>query len=203
MRRSRFDRLGGLFKRHGHRVYPRWVRDVYGIFIASLRRGARVLDLGGGTGLLATWARQSRCDLELWVVDPSDGMLAHVNEGIRTVRARAEELPFEDSYFDAVVVGEALHHFAQPYRALDEITRVLRLFGRVWLYDYDPRPVAGKVVRILERLWGEPGNFLPPDTLRRAFLERGYRASYDLEGFRYVLVAELREKASGKSSPKE
>jgi len=198
---SRFDRLGGLFKRHGHRVYPRWARDLFSIFVVRLPRGARLLDLGGGTGLLAGWAKKHRPDLELWVADPSDGMLTHVDDGIRTVRARAEALPFEDGYFHAVAIGEALHHFDDVGRALDEVSRVLELYGTVWVYDYDPRPLAGKVVRLLERIWGEPANFIPPDRLRQMFVERGYMTGIQAEGFRYVLVAELREKASGKSSP--
>ncbi len=199
---SRFDRLGPLFKRHGHRVYPRWAKDLFSLFIARLARGSRVLDLGGGTGLLAGWAKEQRPDLEVWVADPSDGMLAQVPRGIRAVRARAEALPFEDGYFHAVAVGEALHHFDDLDRALDEISRVLVLYGTVWIYDYDPRPLAGRLVRLFERLWGEPANFVPPDRLRRIFIERGYMTGLQAEGFRYVLVAELREKASGRSSPR-
>ncbi len=198
---SRFDRLGGFFQRYGHRLYPRWVRRSFHAFVTRLPGGARVLDLGGGTGLLASWARSWRPDLELWVADPSEGMLAYVEEGVRAVRARAEALPFEDGYFHAVAIGEALHHFEDVGRALDEVARVLGPPGRVWIYDYDPRPLPGRVVRFLERLWGEPANFLPADHLQKMLEQRGFRSHPQQRGFRYVLVAEFKEKASGRSSP--
>jgi len=198
---SRFDRLGGLFKRHGHRVYPGWVRDLFSLFVLRLSRGARLLDLGGGTGLLASWAQKHRPDLELWVADPSEGMLAYVEDGVHAVQARAEALPFEDGYFHAVAIGEALHHFQDVGRALDEVARVLGPSGKVWVYDYDPRPLPGRMVRFLERLWGEPASFLPPDRLQAMLEERGFRSHLQQRGFRYVLVAEFKEKASGRSSP--
>ena len=38
----------------------------------------------------------------------------------------AENIPFPDSQFDGVVTRLAVHHFADPKRALDEMFRVLR-----------------------------------------------------------------------------
>jgi len=198
---SRFDRLGRLFERHGHRVYPGWARDSLVAFARELPPGARVLDLGGGTGLLAGWMREARPDLRLTVADASRGMLARVPEGIRAVYARAEALPFPDAAFDAVVLGEALHHFADPEAALSELARVLAPGGRLWVYDFDPRPLGGRVLRLLERLWGEPGAFYPPEVLVRRLAERGIEARAEPRGFRYVVFGERRENASGSSSP--
>ena len=201
MSSSRFDRLGPFFKRHGHRVYPRWVRASLDRFVEALPAGAFVLDLGGGTGLLAGWAKAKRRDLQVLVADPSRGMLAEVPEGIPTVLARAEALPFEDHAFDAVLLGEALHHFEDPERALDEVARVLRPGGRLWVFDYSPETLVGRAIRFLERLWGEPGNFLSPSRLAEGLRQRGFEPRFTLRWFRYVLVAEFKEKASGKSSP--
>jgi SAM-dependent methyltransferase len=47
----------------------------------------------------------------------------------------AENLPFEDAQFDGVVTRLAVHHFADPQRALNEMFRVLRRGGVAVVVD--------------------------------------------------------------------
>jgi ubiquinone/menaquinone biosynthesis C-methylase UbiE len=47
----------------------------------------------------------------------------------------AENLPFEETQFDGVVTRLAIHHFAHPRRALDEMFRVLRPGGIAVIVD--------------------------------------------------------------------
>ncbi len=47
----------------------------------------------------------------------------------------AERLPFADGEFDGVVTRLAVHHFADPQRALDEMFRVLRRGGTAVIVD--------------------------------------------------------------------
>jgi ubiquinone/menaquinone biosynthesis C-methylase UbiE len=47
----------------------------------------------------------------------------------------AENLPFEDAQFDGVVTRLAVHHFADPQRALNEMFRVLRPGGAAVIVD--------------------------------------------------------------------
>ena len=49
------------------------------------------------------------------------------------VRGDATALPFRDASFDAVCCFAALHLFADPFAALDEMRRVLRPGGRIAL----------------------------------------------------------------------
>jgi ubiquinone/menaquinone biosynthesis C-methylase UbiE len=58
--------------------------------------------------------------------------------GLRNVTFKsgdAEKLPFADAAFDGVVTRLAIHHFAQPQRALDEMFRVLRPGGSAVIVD--------------------------------------------------------------------
>jgi ubiquinone/menaquinone biosynthesis C-methylase UbiE len=50
------------------------------------------------------------------------------------VRGDAQDLPFRDHSFDAVCCFAALHLFADPFKALDSITRVLTPGGRVAIF---------------------------------------------------------------------
>jgi ubiquinone/menaquinone biosynthesis C-methylase UbiE len=98
------------------------------------RAGARrVLDVGCGTGILAT--RISR-ELQPGVVygcDPSPGMLEQALERSRDVdwlQANAERIPLGDGALDAVVTTEAFQFFDQP-AALTEFRRLLEPGGIV------------------------------------------------------------------------
>jgi ubiquinone/menaquinone biosynthesis C-methylase UbiE len=58
--------------------------------------------------------------------------------GLHNVEFRqgdAEDLPFGDAQFDGVVTRLAIHHFAHPRRALEEMFRVLRPGGTAVIVD--------------------------------------------------------------------
>jgi SAM-dependent methyltransferase len=82
--------------------------------------GRSLLDVGGGTGNYAE-ALQAE-DWEVVVVDRAPEMLGD-----------AEELPFADASFDAVMLVSMLHHVDRPTVALAEARRVLRHGGRLAL----------------------------------------------------------------------
>lgn len=99
---------------------------------AGVTSGSRVLDVGTGTGVAAAVAADRGAIVT--GVDFSDAMLAVARREVpRAVfrSASADELPFEDGAFDAVVANGVLHHLARPGRALSEAFRVLRPGGRI------------------------------------------------------------------------
>ncbi len=49
--------------------------------------------------------------------------------------APAEDMPFSNEYFDIIVCTNALHHFPQRVRALDEMHRVLKPGGELYLLE--------------------------------------------------------------------
>ncbi|MEU5830366.1 class I SAM-dependent methyltransferase [Micromonospora tulbaghiae] len=87
--------------------------------------GARVLDLGAGTGkLTATLAEVSG---DVTAVEPDRAMLAELRRTLPDVRAlsgSAEAIPVPDASVDAVVAGNAMHWFDMAV-AGPEIARVL------------------------------------------------------------------------------
>lgn len=100
--------------------------------------GAKVLDVGCGSGRFWRDATAWPADLTVTLADLSPGML---DEAIATVRAVGRwqavsgqladvcALPFADDAFDVVLAMHMLYHASDPDVAVGEIARVLRPGG--------------------------------------------------------------------------
>lgn len=89
----------------------------------------RVLEVGGGQGELAEHM-QRELGADLAFLDLSPGMVELARaRGIDARVGDAQELPFADGSFDAVVAAWMLYHVPDLDRALAEIARVLRPGG--------------------------------------------------------------------------
>ena len=104
---------------------------------AGLATGARVLDVGIGTGLVAREALHLiGSEGQLVGVDPSPGMMAQVRlPGVELLQGRAESLPRPDASCDFLSMGYALRHLPDVHAAFAEFHRVLRPGGRLVILE--------------------------------------------------------------------
>lgn len=93
----------------------------------TVTKGARVLELGSGTGENSQPLIDLNC--ELYMLDISEKSLefAKTKWGTKVtcINANIEELPFPDSFFD-FVVGAGCLSYGDPKKVDSEIFRVLR-----------------------------------------------------------------------------
>jgi SAM-dependent methyltransferase len=93
---------------------------------AGVAAGTRVLDVGTGPGYAAERATGRRAVAT--GVDIADEVVALArrrHRGIRFVRGDAEDLPFPERSFDALVSNFAIDHLPRPERAIREFARVV------------------------------------------------------------------------------
>jgi SAM-dependent methyltransferase len=106
---------------------------------ASVATNARVLDVATGPGVLASRAAR-RGASRVVGVDLAPRMVAMAAAqypGLHFHQGDAENLPFPDQSFDAVVSNFGIGHFPRPERAVREFARVLAPHGVVALSWWD------------------------------------------------------------------
>ena len=98
---------------------------------AALADAGSVLNVGAGSGSYEPGHRR------VVAVEPSSVMLAQrPRSAAPAVQARAEELPFANATFDAVMGVLTVHHWTDQLRGLRECIRVAR--ERVVMLTFDP-----------------------------------------------------------------
>ncbi|MBN8540592.1 MAG: class I SAM-dependent methyltransferase [Deltaproteobacteria bacterium] len=120
------------------------------------RRKPKVLDLAAGTGKFTNLVNEPAA-WDLFAVEPVIEMRERLIEKLPSVIAfpgTAEQIPFDDNFFDVVTVAQAFHWFNYE-QAVREIARVLRPGGRlilIWnLRDESGASWVSRLSKILDR----------------------------------------------------
>src|SRR3954471_8904824 len=126
----------------------------------DVRSGQKVLDVAAGNGNVALAAARRWCDVV--ATDYVPALLDRARERAAADRlniafreADAEDLPFADGSFDAVVSTFGVMFTPDQDRAAAELVRVCRSGGKIGLANWTPDGFIGQVFKII-------GKHLPP-----------------------------------------
>jgi ubiquinone/menaquinone biosynthesis C-methylase UbiE len=129
--------------------------------IAGLPVKGRLLDIGGGTGRVASALRDD-VD-EVVIADVSMGMLKQTHRStLRPVCSHSESLPFSDNFFERVIMVDALHHVIDQPTSTREMLRVLKPGGRIIIEEPDINTFTVKLIAMAEKLLLMRSHFLSP-----------------------------------------
>ena len=107
-------------------TYQHVLMDRYKLIYDWLPQGCtRVLDIGCGNGNFTQWLTHKASVVV--GLDHNDRQVSEAVsfKGLNGVAASAEDLPFADSTFDAVILSDVLEHVDSAQKALHEAIRVL------------------------------------------------------------------------------
>jgi predicted protein tyrosine phosphatase/ubiquinone/menaquinone biosynthesis C-methylase UbiE len=103
-----------------------------------------VLDAGTGTARIPIALCQLRPEWKLTCIDLSANMLKVGAENVENAGVRsqislelidAKAMPYSDNYFDMVISNSIIHHLPDPLPFLQEVKRVLKPQGAIFLRD--------------------------------------------------------------------
>jgi len=137
--------------------------------LAGLPVKGRLLDVGGGTGRVASGLR---ADVDKIVIaDVSMGMLKQSASlpGLQAVLGYSEALPFPDASFERVIMVDALHHVISHAESAREMLRVLKPGGRIVIQEPDIQTFGVKLIAIAEKLLLMRSHFLSADSIAALF----------------------------------
>ena len=122
----------------------------------DLSAGWKVLDVAAGNGNAALAAARRGC--EVVATDYVEGLLDRARRRadadgltLTTKVADAEDLPFADDSFDAVLSTVGVMFTPDPRRAARQLVRVVRPGGRIGLANWTPEGFVGQMFRIIGR----------------------------------------------------
>lgn len=136
----------------------RWSRLLAPGFVAfsDAKDGDRVLDVGTGTGALASALEAAVTSGEIVGIDPSEGFLSYAKTNVKSGRVRfevgdAQALKFKDATFDQTMALLVMNFIPDHTKAISEMRRVTRPQGVVsaCVWDYN----AG--MEMLRFFWDE------------------------------------------------
>jgi ubiquinone/menaquinone biosynthesis C-methylase UbiE len=140
----------------------------------DIRSGRKVLDVAAGNGMASLAAARRWCDVTS--TDYVPGLLEHgraraAAEGlsIEFRVADAEELPFADGSFDAVISTFGVMFSPHQDRAAAELLRVSKSGGQIGLANWTPGGFIGQVFKTL-------GKYSPPPAAAKSPMLWGTRA---------------------------
>ena len=133
----------------------------------DLRTDEQVLDVAAGNGNATLAAARRGC-----VVTSTDFVGALLDRGAERARAEglqaafqvadAENLPFDDASFDAVLSTFGVMFSPDQPRAAAELARVCRPGGRIGLANWTPEGFIGHIFKTLGRHLPPPAGVQPP-----------------------------------------
>ena len=120
----------------------------------DLHAGWHVLDVAAGNGNAALAAARRGC--EVVATDYVTDLLAHAQQraaanglAVATQFADAENLPFDDASFDAVLSTFGVMFVPDPARAAAEMLRVVHGGGVIGLANWTPEGFVGQLFKIV------------------------------------------------------
>ena len=143
----------------------------------SPRAGEAILDLATGTGWTSRVVAQRGAavvgvDIAAGLLEAAERKAAAEHLPIRYMPGDAEDLPFEDASFDAVISTCGVMFASRPEAAAQELARVVRPGGRIALTTWTSDGNLFKMFQVMKPYMPPPAAPAPPSPFEWGNTER-------------------------------
>ena len=164
---TNYDLMNDLMSLGAHRLWKN-----HFVSTSDINENSVILDLAGGTGDISKIASKIISKQNVYLCDQNASMVENakersLNEGFYNSMhfhvASAEDLPFDDNFFDQVFISFGFRNFSDKPKALKEIRRVVKsggflnilefskvqdqLFSKIYdFYSFNVIPKIGKII---------------------------------------------------------
>lgn len=118
--------------------------------VIHLENAYKILDVACGNGTLLKLLSE-KADIQGYGVDISEEMIKvskSKHPEFQFCVTNSSLLPFEDSFFDAITVCAAFHHFTEPHKFMTEAKRVLKSGGNIYIADLYLPAIARQIANL-------------------------------------------------------
>lgn len=166
--------------------WNKYLEHTHGRFLEriKIRKGDQLMDLSGGTGLLAQELIEQGCPFgHLVLNDPSEQMLAIAQKrlgdysDVSFTNFLAEDLPFEKNRFDRIFCLNAFHFYPRQQKVLDHLYSILKPGGTLYLLDWNREGIFCMVNKMIEWFSSEYINTRSSNELRKMVGASGFEIS--------------------------
>ena len=132
---SKFDKIAKIHDTYFFQAFSSKVFKWCIPFVKDfLKNNQNILDIGCATGNFFYALKKENNSLQLFGLDDSREMISRAKnkfKDIKFVVGQAEKLPFENDYFNLIVILGSFHYFQNQIVALQECYRVLKNGGHL------------------------------------------------------------------------
>lgn len=149
------------------------------------KQSERILDVASGEGLLSLKIAERGCevcgiDRSEYEIQIARYLAKRLNVAAEFEVGNAEDLPYQDGYFDKVVCSCSLEHFDDDIKALKEMYRVLKPGGSIVLtVDSFTYPISDELKEKHRRI-AYVVNYYTPETLKERLKIAGFKTNRNI-----------------------
>jgi ubiquinone/menaquinone biosynthesis C-methylase UbiE len=144
----------------------------------SLEPQESIIDVGGGTGLIAKVLRSKTKNSTIVVIDLSRSMLEKINDpSVSAIQGDVTVFPLKDESFSLAILINTVHHIPQEKQqvALREVFRILKKQGRIFIIEiWFPNTFLSNLFVKIEKLLVGKTAHLTSDAMKQEVQKAGF-----------------------------
>lgn len=145
-------------------------------------KNKEVCEIGAGTGRILA-AIDFTSIRKYYFVEPDDRLIKFaktraISNKISFIKTKGEKIDkFIKKRIDAAFFVDSFHHIKKysQLKTLQTCFKILKKGGAIILVEFDSSKITGRLIKWLEKIFGEPGNFHSTMELKQLLEETGFR----------------------------